>query len=92
MPHYDKHEFRLPKNTKDVEVKGKTITVIMHRIEDKETEHRFIKQVIRENKEELFKHLLQNGIETHHSDIYIACQYGHMGIARIMLNSGRMKS
>ena len=59
-----------------------------HAVLDKPVEHKFIKEVIRHNKVEIFRHLLATRVPLHLSDIYLACQHGHLDMTKIIMNTG----
>ena len=57
---------------------------------DKSAEHQFIKEVIRSNKLQIFNQLLAAKIPLHMSDVYLACQHGHLEMMRVILGSGKI--
>ena len=54
---------------------------------DKEAEHTFVKEIIKKNDTTIYQHLLDNSIALHLSDIYLACQYGHLEMVKIMFET-----
>ena len=57
---------------------------------NKSREHHFIKQVIKQNKVAIFRHLLANRVPLHLSDIYLACQHGYKELVQIIMDTGKI--
>ena len=54
--------------------------------------HKFVKTVIQGGKLAVFNLLLAGGFQMHVSDlIYLACQFGHLPLVRVIMDTGRVE-